>query len=243
MFKLKRVDKVWQKPAAWLAQGSAVHFVIEAWEKSGRTIPLENLKELFREAYKRFAEDLLDDTPNLSYWYASGQYTADLDLPRRFEKGLEQVEKYVEYYTQKAPKEVLWIAPDGTPGCELDFTIDLEGIPVHGFLDEIIVHPRHGLIVRDVKTGNTPGDTFQLAVYAIAANEIHELDIDKGDYWMGRTGKPTILYDLSEWTKQDVTTVFRDVDAEIRAGLFEPKPEEDKCRFCPVQRSCEYAAV
>lgn len=243
MFKLKRVDKVWQKPAAWLPQGSAVHEAMEVWEKSGRTLSLEEMQETFRQSYYRFTEELLSETPNLSYWYASGPYTADLDIPRRFDIGLEQTEMYFNYYTVKAPQEVLWVAPDGTPGCELDISANIGDIPVRGYVDEIIVHRFFGPVVVDVKTGNQPGDEFQLATYAVLVNSIYDLEIDVGWYWMGKTGKPTIPYDLTEWPEERIAEVFSQIDSEIRAGLFEPKPEPDKCRFCPVQLSCEYAAV
>ena len=52
-YKLSRIDKVWQRPAAWLIQGSAVHEAIEAWEKSGRTMTLEEATEDDLESYNQ----------------------------------------------------------------------------------------------------------------------------------------------------------------------------------------------
>jgi putative RecB family exonuclease len=62
-----------------------------------------------------------------------------------------------------------------------------------------------------------------------------------GDYWMGKSGKPTVPYDLSEWTRDKVTGKFKELEDNIRAGRFDPLPESSKCRFCSVSYACEYA--
>src|SRR5262249_30789572 len=51
-YYLARVKKAWQKPAAWLPQGSAVYEAAEAWERSGRTMSVEQAQDVFRESYR-----------------------------------------------------------------------------------------------------------------------------------------------------------------------------------------------
>ena len=97
-----------------------------------------------------------------------------------------------------------------------------------------------GLVVRDLKTGNTPGDTFQLATYAAAMKIMYGVDIVQGDYLMGRTGKPTLPYDLSDTPVEEVTSAFKELDENVKAGLFPANPG-DHCRFCSVATSCEFA--
>lgn len=239
-YYLARIKREWQRPAAWLPQGSAVHAAIEAWERSGRTISLEAAQAVFTEEYAREVAQYTRITPNFAWWFKSGPYDAKRDLPRRYQIGKEQVAKYIAYAT-RAEHEVIWIAPDGTPGIELEFDIDLDGVLVRGYIDAII--EREGeLRVRDHKTGNQPGDDFQLAVYALAVADSYGVAAPVvGDYWMGRSGKPTYPFDLRDWTRDAVTEKFHELEANIQAGRFDPEPDPDKCRFCDVSYACEFS--
>lgn len=60
------------------------------------------------------------------------------------------------------------------------------------------------LVIRDHKTGNNPGDDFQLGIYAVAIDATQGVKSELGEFWMGKTGKPTFPYDLSDWTKERV---------------------------------------
>jgi putative RecB family exonuclease len=240
-YYLSRVEKVWEKPAAWLAQGSAVHEAAEAYEKSGRTMSLEAMQDVFRESYQKHINEACEVTPNFNYWFASGPYAGETDVERRFGLGLDQCEKYIRWY-QNHPDEVVWVSPDGQPGIELGFDVDLDGVLVRGFIDTLIVHPEQGLIVRDLKTGNTPGDDFQLGVYSVGISESFGIDPPQvGDYFMGKSGKPTVPYRIGDWTKEKVTEAFKALEDNIAAGRFDPEPEPSKCRFCSVAFFCDYA--
>ena len=246
-YKLARIDKVPQRPAAWLGQGSAVHEAAEAWERSGRTMSLDEAQDVFRESYQKHINEACDLTPNWEYWFASGPYGGEADIERRYLIGLEQVEKYVRWY-ETHPEEVIWIAPDGTPGIELGFDIDLDGVLVRGYIDAVIQNYRttnNGpatIIVRDNKTGNNPGDDFQLGVYGVALAEQFGIEPPQlGDYWMGRTGKPTYPFQIGDWTRERVSARFAELEANIQAGLFPPLPDPKKCNFCDVSASCKYA--
>ncbi|MDA3643809.1 PD-(D/E)XK nuclease family protein [Saccharopolyspora indica] len=241
-YYLHRIENAWERPAAWLPQGLAVHEAAEAWERSGRTMSLEQAQDVFKSSYATHTNRLAGDTPNFEYWFSSGPYKGETDAARRLGIGLEQVEKYIRYYMEAAPEQVIWITPSGQPAIELGFDIDLDGVRVKGFIDQVISIDEHGEpIVRDIKTGNKPGDDFQLAVYAVAMNEMYGTDIKTGDYWMGRQGKPTKEnYDLEVWTKEKVSEEFHKVDQSIRAGDFPASPEADKCRFCSVASACGF---
>lgn len=245
-YYLARIKKVWQRPAAWLAQGTAFHEVVERKVKAelaGQPLTMDEAKAMFTDVYTRTINEQLEVTPNFLYWFRSGPYTGDVDIVRRHQLGLEQIDRF-QAWQDSHPEEVIWIAPDGTPGVEIGFDIDLDGVKVRGFIDACLDSgdPNVGVIVRDYKTGNTPGDDFQLGVYAVALAE--QFGITRpvmGEYWMGRTGKPTFPYDLSEWTREAVAEKFHALDEAIRAEQFEPRPDSDKCRFCDVAASCDYA--
>ena len=243
---LSRVKKVWQRPAAWLGQGSAVHEAAEAWERSGRQMSVEQAQDVFRESYAKHINAACEVTPNFEWWFRSGPYAGEEDIVRRYKIGLEQVEKYIRWY-EFHPEEVIWISEDGTPGIEIGFDIELDGVLIRGFIDAVIAVDNalgvgKTLIVRDNKTGNHPGDDFQLAVYKVALAEQYGLDAPAGDYWMGRSGKPTYPFDLTGWTRERVAEKFHELEANIAAERFEPKPDPDKCKFCDVALACEYRA-
>lgn len=243
-YKLARIDHVWQRPAAWLPQGSAVHEAAEAWERSGRTMTTSETQDVFRDSYQRHVNRYCAQTPRLDFWFPSGRFDGQRDIERRYGIGLEQVDKYIDWYTSH-PNEVIWIAEDGTPGIELGFNIDLDGVAIKGFIDAVIRDEDTGeIIVRDNKTGNQPGDDFQLGVYSVALAEQYDIAAPQhGDYWMGRTGAPTTPYTIGEWTRDKVAEAFHELDGNIRAGKFEPTPDERTCSLCDVAASCEYSAA
>ena len=239
-YKLERIDKVWQRPAAWLSQGTAVHTALEAWERSGRTMPLEAVQDVFRDEYAASIEEQAEVTPNTEYWFASGPYRGAVDIERRYGIGLEQCEKLMAWY-DKHPEETVWITPDGTPAIELGYEVEIGGVPVRGFIDVIMSTPA-GLVVRDIKTGNMPGDEFQLATYALAMKIMYDVEITTGDYFMGRTGKPTVPYDLTDELPL-VPGKYKDMNAKVEAGEFPAKPDPKKCGFCGVRTSCAFAEL
>lgn len=241
-YKLGRIDKVWARPAAWLPQGTAFHAVAEEYEHrihSGSPMSLEEAEEMFREMYAHEIEMLTADTPNFEWWFWSGPYSGERDVERRYHIGLEQVAKFVAW--RESPGQEIWVTPEGEPAIELAFQVELGGIMVRGFIDAVVVvdgKPR----VRDYKTGNSPGDDFQLGVYALAIEILYGVRPETGDYFMagkkGKPAKPTAAYDLSFWTREAVTARFHEVEAQIQAGNFEPLPEPSKCGFCDVNLSC-----
>lgn len=240
-YKLARIDKAWQRPAAWLAQGSAVHEAAEAWEKSGRTMTLDEAQDVFRESYEGHIAEACETTPNFEFWFRSGPYGGQVDTERRFGLGLEQVERYVSW-AQGTPGRVVWVSEDGTPGIEIGFEFELDGVWIRGFIDQISVVDGQVEVV-DLKTGNQPGDDFQLGVYGLAMAEVYGIEQPaQGAYWMGRSGKLTYPYDLTEWTRQAVSAKFRELEENIAAGRFDADPEPSKCLFCDVASACEYRA-
>jgi len=238
-------QRIWQRPAAWFPQGTGVHEAVDWWEKTGRTGSLEEMQLVYTEAFDRAVSEYTEQAPNFDEWFGSGwRYPAVKDLPRRFDIGLEQVEKYFRYYTEKHPDEVLYRTHDGQPFVEVGFELQLGEVWVRGYIDQVYWDPEGRVWrVRDVKTGKNPGDETQLAVYAVVVNEEYGTAIDSGDYWMARTGKPTLVYDLRAWPKSRIIDEFAELEEGVRAERFEPNPSKENCMFCPVQAACDYAAL
>jgi putative RecB family exonuclease len=243
-YYLARIKRVWQRPAAWLGQGTAVHEAAEAYERSKLTpesLTLDAAQDVFRESYAQAINQATEITPDFNAWFASGPYQGATDVERRYGIGLGQVASFVDW-TDSHPEEVIWIAPDGTPGIEIGFDIDLDGVPVRGFIDAVIDLGGGEILVRDYKTGNKPGSDFQLGVYSVAIAGAFGVDPPQvGDFWMGRTGKPTREYPIGDWTRERVTEEFHRVNDQIIAGNFPAKPDPKVCNFCDVSASCEFA--
>lgn len=242
-YYLSRIEKVWQRPAAWLPQGTAVHAVAEIYRQrqlAGNPMSLEEAEELFKEEYANACNEYCEITPNLDFWARSGPYRGAEDIERRFGIGLEQVHKFVNWCNDHPDIEV-WIAPDGTPGIELEFSIELGGITVRGFIDAVAVIDGH-VVVIDYKTGNSPGEDFQLGVYSVALSAMFGIDPPQlGYYWLckkGAKGKLTHPYQIGDWTAERVTAEFLALEANLEAERFDPDPEPSKCQFCDVNASC-----
>lgn len=225
-----------------MPQGTAVHAVLEEWERRGSdgvAMTLEEAKDMFRDEYAKGVGELCETTPNFEWWFWSGPYNGERDVQRRYEIGLEQIEKFVAW--RESEGQFIWITPDKRRAIELEFAIELDGIIVRGFIDAVVVVDGR-LRVRDYKTGNSPGDDFQLGVYSVAIEEMFGVKPESGDYFMvGKKGaKPRISgpYDLSRWTRDEVAARFREVEDRIQAGDFEPDPEPGKCGFCDVNYHC-----
>lgn len=242
-YYLARVEKAWDKPAAWLPMGTGVHEAAEKWELSGRTMSLSEVQEVFKEAYVRDTNRLLGETPNTALWFGSGPYRGQTDITRRYKLGLEHVERYLAWYAEHPDQAPLgWFDEDGTQklSVELPFKIEIGGVMVRGFIDWVGFKDGK-VIVRDNKTGNKPGGPEQLATYALAVEDrwpAHH--VEEGDFFMTRTGKPTKPYILTQAVKEQLAEDFAAMDENVKAEKFPPLPEASKCMFCSVRDSCSF---
>lgn len=236
-YKLSRIDRVWNRPASWLSQGLGVHVAMEEWERSERTLDREKLIEIYREEYNRSINEQAEQTPNFDFWFGSGPYSGPVDIERRFGVGETQLLSLIDYCENS--NDTIWETPDGEKAIELEIDVELGGVMVKGFIDQIVETPS-GLVVRDIKTGSKPGDIFQLATYSEAMRIMHGVTIDYGDYLMGKTGKPTKPIQITDEDRAGVHESFEWLEKEIQAGNFEPSPDRNKCAMCSVQLACEF---
>lgn len=237
-YKLERLDKVWQRPASWLSQGLGVHKAMEEWELSDRKLSLPELEEIYTEEFARSITEQAEETPNFDYWFGSGPYSGPVDIERRLEKGREQLRALVEYSLSSTDKP--WVTPDGEKAIELEFNVELGGVRVKGFIDQVVEREDGSLLVRDIKTGSKPGDIFQLATYAEALETLYDVEVSAGDFFMGKTGKPTKTFEITDDDKLDVHSAFEWLEEMIQSERFEPNPSKSNCTMCAVKTSCEF---
>jgi putative RecB family exonuclease len=233
-YYLSRRERVWKRPAPWLAHGTAFHSAVEAFEKSGRVMTPEETKQHFREAYKAQIGDELKDNPNLAFWERSGPYNAQRDIPRRMQVGQDQIDGFFKYIREH-PDHIPWRDPSGVQWIEKEFRVKFGGVEVVGYID-VVIDGRPD----DYKTGSTPGGDEQLATYAGVLNLEWDLPFTTGRFWMAKLGKPTRPYDLTGWSLERLADVYGELDENIKAERFDPKPDPDVCVRCPVRDSCEF---
>lgn len=236
-YYLSRRLRVWKRPAAWLAHGTAVHSAIEAWERSGRVMTPEEVVQRFTDDYRAQIVEELRDTPNPKSWFSSGPYGGLKDIPRRADVGKDHVRNLLAYY-DKYPDQVPDVMPNGDLGVELAFEVMFGKTKVVGYIDLVM-----GWEPYDYKTGTTPGGDEQLATYAGVLKQSFDIPFSNGFYFMARTGKPTKPYDLTGWSLERLEDVYTELDENIKAERFDPNPSPDVCSRCPVSTSCEFAQI
>lgn len=237
MYFLKRRARVWERPAAWLAHGTAVHTALEKFWQSGGTMTLEEAQEVFRQQYRALIAIHLKETPNPREWFNSGPHGGAKDIERRFHVGQQHVQNVLDYYAEH-PELIPWIDPDGHLWVEKHFKAKFGDVEVVGYVDVV-----HDGIPYDYKTGTTPGGDEQLATYAGVLKQSFDIPFSHGFYFMARNGKPTKPYDLTGWSLERLADVYGDLDEKIKAEDFTPNPSHDVCSRCPVATSCEFKHV
>lgn len=233
-YYLSRRERAWKRPAPWLAHGTAFHSAVEAFEKSGRVMTPKETKQHFREAYRAQINEELKENPNPAVWERSGPYNAVRDIPRRMQVGQEQLDGFFKYIREH-PDHIPWTDPSGVQWIEKEFRVKFGLVEVVGYIDVVIDGKPD-----DYKTGSTPGGPEQLATYAGVLNLEWDLPFTTARYWMAKLGKPTRPYDLTEWNIQRLADVYGELDENIKAERFDPKPDPDVCPRCPVRDSCVY---
>lgn len=242
---LERVEKVWQRPAAWSPQGTALHYAVEMWEKGDKSGSLDDMKTWFLDSYSEEINKQTEHTPNMDFWYASGPYKGMTDVIRRRDLGLEQVQRYYEYRTDPNKPgfyDPIW-SQDGEKFVEWGFEDFLGDVPVRGFVDQVeIVGEGHELRVVDVKSGKDPGGVEQLKLYQIMVRRETGMSVPKGAYWMGKNGK-MVEFDLNDYPDELLIEEFTEVDQLILKEEFNATPEKKKCMFCSVSNSCQFKEI
>jgi hypothetical protein len=237
-YRLERVARAPQTPAAWTLQGTAVHAAVEFYERSLRTATLADVVAHFYSAWDTGLMWMQKAEPDMSRWLTGTPKTkGDADAARRRQRGAEQVAAYIGY-AQASPFDI-WQTPDGAPAVELEFRVVLGGVEVLGYIDQVLEAPDGSLWVRDVKTGTKlPESPLQLGVYAEALEQKYGVRPAQGDFFMCKNNAPTRPHDLSGFTSARLGRWFARVDRAIKAGVFIPNPGES-CRTCSVSRWCD----
>lgn len=232
--RLQRIERVPQLQAAWFHHGTAFHSAIEEYERSGRAMPVEEAVKVFETAYDALVEQGQAKQPDYGKWMAGGRTRPQTDIRSRRQKGADMVRAYYEWAEQD--ESSIWTTPDGTKAIELAFDIDLYGIQVKGFIDQVVEDPYLGLVVRDLKTGTTR-TVIQLATYKVAIEMIYGVTVNWGDWWVGKYGTATKPVDLREFTPEWLANQYKASTVIRDQGLWFANVGPH-CFACTVKESC-----
>ncbi|WP_395759492.1 PD-(D/E)XK nuclease family protein [Streptomyces althioticus] len=239
-FKLQRIDRVIPRPAAWSFQGTAFHSAAEELEKSGRAKGEEEIVQLFSDQYSALVNKAMDKEPDLSRWMTAGGKPAGQDIEERYRLGQSQVRDYVRWSKEKKPV-ISYVKKDGdpVPGLELYFKVELGGVVVRGYIDQLVSEDDGSVRVRDLKTGSTKSH-FQLETYAVAVRKQFGEEVNRGDWYFGKEGRLSRPVDLTDVTEDQVAARYVEMDQGVKRGDFKPNPGFH-CRFCDVAWACSYS--
>ncbi|MFD0384471.1 RecB family exonuclease [Streptomyces stramineus] len=234
-YYLQRVERVMPRPAAWGIHGTAFHSSAEAVERSGRAMTASEAVSHFSDLYSALVNASLDQEPNTDRWLSANGSGGE-DIERRYRLGQEQTARYVEWAAEHQP--TIWTTPVSTPAIELEFMVELGGVRVRGFIDQLTVEPDGSLRVRDLKTG-TMKSAFQLETYKVAVEQSYDVPVNRGDWYMGKTGNLSRTVKLDQVTEEAIGKRFAVMDAGVKRGDF-PAAPGFSCRFCDVSHACSY---
>lgn len=240
-FRLQKIARAPSRPACWFHQGTASHHVIEAYETGGRELAIDDAVTMFNAEYDRLVEADLIKWPEWDAWMTGGAKKGEKDMEDRKALGAWQVREYFKYAEENAAN---W----RVIASEVEFVIELGGVEVLGYIDQIRQHIDGQIEVADLKGGSTiPGSAFQLGVYALAAEEYMGERPTKASFIKlarmkqgNAKERPTteLTHDLAPWTREMIGRMFSEFDKAERLGIYLPNPTEDCHRTCGAAQFC-----
>lgn len=236
LYRLSRVQRVPQPPAAWLAQGTAFHEAVQLWEESGRTI---DIVQTYLDKYDKEIEYLKTKEPDLRVWLRAVSKTTLVDIRERRERGANMALLYQNLHTTGELKDEVPVDVDEfTIGIEIPFIVSLGEIQIKGAIDVILLH-KDGVEVRDLKTGNREQSNIQLAVYKYAVEKIFGWKVVKASYYYAKDGRVVTLSEkqLQRYDEKYLTDLFSALDRGIMGEVYLPNPSSF-CTMCPVRKYC-----
>ncbi|MGV9850404.1 RecB family exonuclease [Streptomyces sp. NPDC003442] len=235
---LSRIAGAPKRPALWLAGGSAVHEVTEAWDRW----TVEPWSETFNTelawtaTFNGQLAEAREREANENRWRRSR--TEPVEVWRSM--GLQFVQAYIDW-RQRSPWQI-WTTPDGLPAIELDVSGYLPGCPVEikAYVDRVFWDPVfERLEVLDLKTGKRPPKTpDQFGTYGALIGAKYGVTVHSGIPFMNRKGTVGRPVDLEEYTPETVGQLYGEAWEQIQRGEFPADGYDAECFICDVSDAC-----
>lgn len=236
---LTRMTDAPQRPALWLAAGSAVHKVTEHWDRAaikGIKLTDGQILQLWITTFDSEVADLRQKEPDEMKWRQSK--SEPVEIWRQM--GLQQVKDYIAW-RERTPWQI-WTTPDGSPAIELDVSGMLPGcgVEIKGYVDRVFHDPNlDQLTVVDIKSGTRqPDSDAQFGTYSGLFEAKYGRRANTGAAFMTRKAALGKVFDLSKYTMDYVGLIYGRTEAQIQAGAFNPKLGSHCWNICDVADSC-----
>jgi len=233
-YRLERLYKTPDTPAAWTALGSAFHRTYEIWEHAGRS---SDLAVDFTYYYDKEIQELIGKQPDFSYWDKTPNVkSVEQDIKLRREHGIKQTLAYAEH-ALKSPWKIHKYP-------ELGGSITLGDIVVRWTADVVLEWPDGQLTVRDIKTGNKGNvkSNLQLGIYKLGLQENFGIEVTQGEFWFTKDGTSGGYDNLQRYTRSYIEDLFVSLERGIAGKVFLPNPGSH-CKFCGVKPFCRELGV
>ncbi|HKF51632.1 MAG TPA: ATP-dependent DNA helicase [Candidatus Acidoferrales bacterium] len=217
-YLLQQVWGIRGEPQGAMTFGNVMHLMIREFVREirkGRKVSFEDVSAIFDRE-----------------WHAAG-FQDDYQEQEYRKAGLEQLQAFCESYTG-APADVLHQ--------EKAFELALDpNVVVFGRMDQINRLGPKTIEIVDYKTGNPKRDkqakdSLQLSLYALAAQEVFELDAERLVFY-NLTTNEAVATTRDAKALNKAKAIVAEVADEIRAGEFPARPGFS-CRYCDYQPIC-----
>jgi RecB family exonuclease len=218
-WKFRYIDKVPEKPRSHFSFGKSVHSALEfLFEKIGEPWPsLDVVVEQYRLKWLREGYE----SPVQEKWF--------------FQEG-ERIVKGFYSKHQNDRKSALRV--------EYKFTIDVDGVPVMGYIDRVDKLPNGNLSIVDYKTGKAFDKSRvridpQITLYQMACAQTLNATVESVTLYHLNSLTPLTVPAHSKKQESDYRAVVVEAAKGITDQKFEPKPDErGHCMWCDYAQIC-----
>ncbi|MFK4187290.1 RecB family exonuclease [Streptomyces sparsogenes] len=237
---LSRIAGAPKRPALWLAGGSAVHEVTEAYDRrviagKGQDVAFD-VGEEWALAFSAQLEKARGQERNENAW----RWSRTEPIPVWDSLGPQLVQSYIDW-RERSPWEI-WTTPDDEPAIELDVSGYLPGCPVEikAYVDRVFWDPVfERLEVVDLKTGKRPPKTAdQFGTYGALIEAKYGVKPHSGIPFMNRRGTVGRPYELDEYTPEAVGALYGEAWEQIQRDEFPADGYASECFICDVSDAC-----
>lgn len=219
-YKYQFVLNIPSKQSKALSFGNTIHECLKEFHqiKLSRPISLNELIEIYKTKWQPYG---YDDRENQIEYYKSG---------------IELLTNYYNKYNEAKIKPVV---------IEKMFKFRLGDIDISGKIDRIDQLEDGKYEIIDYKTGQakTPKEVRnddQLTVYALAAKEYFNYDVEKLTYFYLEDDNP-VSTERTETDFERLKTDVAEVVSRMRKNDFTANPSAKNCMFCDFSEICPFA--
>lgn len=227
-YKFRYVDEVPEKPRHFFSYGQSVHAALEFFYgvPMPEPPPLTDLLKSYRQT-----------------WVSKG-YRSESEEAEYFDQGKTLLTEFHRKHS-KDFKRPLFV--------EYEFSLEVDGVPVRGFIDRIDALADGRLAVIDYKTGKKLATTRidvdpQLTMYQLACESALGTEVGELIFYHLPSLQEHRARRRSAALVEELRRRIVDTADSIERERFEPRPDEMVCRWCDYKPLCpifkdQYAGV